>query len=182
MLKEVETMKKNEKRPDKKQVSITYVGYEKAKAEALGMLGIKSSRLGLKTAIENHYSKEEIELLTEIIYTEDKINALEIDLKMAKKHLESLNSSYKEINKYSLIKKDIILFMDNLIKKSIEENPEITDLTEIYKLNFNAIDIKAMEHNLRYKNAIEIYEEYRSIKEAEEEANKLLSAKQIQKE
>lgn len=175
-------MKKKEKRPDKKQISITYVGYEKAKAEALGMLGIKSSRLGLKTAIENHYSKEEVELLTEIIYTEDKIKALKIDLEMAENHLKTLNSSYEEINKTTAIKKDIILFMDNLIKKSIEENPEVTDLKEIYKINFTSIDIKAMKHNLRYENAIEIYEEYRSIKEAEEEAEKLLSATTIQKE
>ena len=39
-----------------------------------------------------------------------------------------------------------------------------------------------MEHNLRYKQAIEIYKEYKSIKEAEEEANKILSAKTIQKQ
>lgn len=82
----------------------------------------------------------------------------------------------------TIVKKDIILFIDNIIKRSIEENPEITDLTEIYKTNFDSIDIKAMEHNLRYKQAIEIYKEYKSIKEAEEEANKILSAKTIQKQ
>lgn len=173
-------MKKEEKRPNKKQVSITYVGYEKAIAESLDIIGIKSSRLGIKKALEEHYSKEEAELVAEIIYTENKIKSLEIDLKMAKEHLEKLNVQYEEVNEMVIVKKDIILFIDNIIKRAIEENPEVTDLTEIYKTNFDSIDIKAMEHDLRYNQAIEIYEEYRTIKEAEEEANKILSAKTIQ--
>ena len=99
---------------------------------------------------------------------------------MAKGHLEKLNVEYEEVNEMVIIKKDIILFIDNIVKRNIKENPEVTDLTEIYKANFDSIDIKAMEHNLRYKKAIEIYEEYKTIKEAEEEANKILSAKTIQ--
>ena len=175
-------MKKEEKRPNKKQVSITYVGYEKAIAESLGIIGIKSSRIGIRTALDNHYSKEEAELEAEIIYTENKIKALEIDLEMAKEHLTKLNADYEKVNKFTAVKKDIILFIDSIIKRTIEEKPEITDLKEIYKANFDSIDIKAMEHNLRFENAIEIYEEYRSIKEAEEEAKKILSVEHIQKQ
>lgn len=175
-------MKKEEKKPDKKQVSITYVGYEKALVESLGIAGIKSSRLGIKKSLEEHYSKEQALFEAEVEYTKLKINRLKIDLKMAEEHLELLNAKSEEINKFTDIRKDIILFVDKLVKQSIEENPEVTDLTEIYKLNFTPIDIKAMEHNLRFKNAIDIYEEYRTIKEAEEEANKILSAKPTNKQ
>ena len=168
-------MRKEDKRPDRKQVSIVYSGYEKALIEALGLGGIKAPRLGLKKAMDEHLSKDDVKHLAEIIYTENLIESLKIQLKMAENHLEELNENYEEINKKTLIKKDIALFMDNLVKRSIEEHPEINDLTEIYEANFVSIDIKAMEHNLRYKNAIDIYEEYKTIKDAAAEADDILS-------
>ena len=109
---------------NEKQYNITLKGYEKAKAEAKGIAGIKATRLGIKYSVVKHKDPKVLELESNIAYYENKIHEKQLEIKAFYDELKILEKELAEFNSYERLKEK------ELIQKQALENNEIVPLTE----------------------------------------------------
>lgn len=156
------------KSDNEKQYNITLKGYEKAKAEAKGIAGIKAERLGIKYSVETKKSAEVLELESDIAYYENKIHEKQLELKAFLNEVETLKEKLAKLNDYESkvkrIQEKVYKFYTEFL------NDGFIDIEEFYSINnkyYAELDIIRMKENLdSFEELVVIFEEY--LQELEE--------------
>ena len=150
------------KSDNKKQYSITLKGYEKAKAETLGIAGIKAERLGIKIASEKIKDPKVLELKSNITYYENKIHERQLEIKAFRTELKQLEKELSELISYENLKGKIVKRIEPIYKEFLETGS--SDLSDFYAKGTNyydRLDIIRMKNNLNnFEELVEIFEEY----------------------
>lgn len=113
---------------NEKQYNITLKGYEKAKAEAKGIAGIKAARLGIKYSIVKNKDPYVLELESNIAYYENKIHERQLEIKAFRNELKQLEKELAEFNSYEKLKQKLIKKVLPVYNEFLEEG--YSDLTE----------------------------------------------------
>lgn len=113
---------------NEKQYNITLKGYEKAKAEAKGIAGIKATRLGIKYSIETNKDPEVLELESDIAYYENKIHEKQLEIKAFRKEVKELQKELAEKKSYERTKEKVIKNVLPVYNDFLENG--YSDLTE----------------------------------------------------
>lgn len=164
---------------NEKQYSITLKGYEKAKAETLGIAGIKAERLGIKIASTEFRDPKVLELKSNIAYYENKVHEKQLEIKAFRNELKNLEKELAEINSYATLKTKIVEAVIPIYEEFLETGS--SDLTDFYKFGTNyydRLDIIRINHHLNnFEELVDIFEEY--LEELNEET--ALSSSNTQK-
>ena len=148
---------------NEKQYNITLKGYEKAKAEAKGIAGIKATRLGIKYSVVNHKDPKVLELESDIAYYENKIHEKQLEIKAFYDELKILEKELAEFNSYERLKEKVIKKVLPVYKEFLENG--LSDLTEdFYSVSskyYDRLDIIRMQCNLNdFKELENIFDSY----------------------
>lgn len=146
---------------NEKQYNITLKGYEKARAEAKGIAGIKATRLGIKYS-ESEKNPEVLDLESDIAYYENKVHEKKLEIKAFLNEIKQLKKELAEINDYNKKKLKIQQAVYKIYLEFLEDG--FSDLKDFYSINngyYADIDIIRMNFNLEsFEEIVEIFEEY----------------------
>ena len=146
---------------NEKQYNITLKGYEKARAEAKGIAGIKATRLGIKYS-ESEKNPEVLDLESDIAYYENKVHEKKLEIKAFLNEIKQLKKELAEINDYNKKKLKIQQAVYKIYLEFLEDG--FSDLKDFYSINngyYADIDIIRMNFNLKsFEEIVEIFEEY----------------------